>query len=217
MFDLGFSELFLIALVALVVLGPQRLPKAARFAGLWIQRARSQWHSVKSEFENQLADEELKGSLRSTRDELESVRNQLKERGESLRGDFELDPDRDRARDDHARDDEYEEHELGSASDPELRAMLELDDEPQSDLSEPDSPEPDLPEPEPEEPGPGQPARRDPHPGEPERREPGTPQPARREPPGRPGATPSGERLDDALTGESIEPTLLDRPDHERR
>ena len=35
MFDIGFSELLVIAVVALVVLGPERLPKAARFAGLW--------------------------------------------------------------------------------------------------------------------------------------------------------------------------------------
>lgn len=217
MFDLGFSELFLIALVALVVLGPQRLPKAARFAGVWIQRARSQWNSVKSEFENQLADEELKSSLRSTRDELESVKNQLKERGESLRGDFELDPDRDHVREDHARDDEYEDHELGSASDPELRAMLEPEDEPRPDALETDAPEPDLPEPEPEEPCPGEPPRRDPHPGEPERREPGTPGPVRREPPGRSGASAPDDPLDDALTGDPTEPTLLDRPDHERR
>ncbi len=41
MFDIGFSELFLIAIVALVVLGPERLPKAARFAGLWVRRARA--------------------------------------------------------------------------------------------------------------------------------------------------------------------------------
>ena len=47
MFDIGFSELFLIAIVALVVLGPERLPKAARFAGLWVRRARAQWYSVR--------------------------------------------------------------------------------------------------------------------------------------------------------------------------
>ena len=41
MFDVGFSELVLIALVALVVLGPERLPKAARLAGLWVRRARA--------------------------------------------------------------------------------------------------------------------------------------------------------------------------------
>ena len=41
MFDLGFSELLLIGVVALIVLGPERLPKAARLAGLWMRRARA--------------------------------------------------------------------------------------------------------------------------------------------------------------------------------
>ncbi|MFD0320390.1 Sec-independent protein translocase protein TatB [Lysobacter gummosus] len=41
MFDIGFSEVFVIAIVALIVLGPERLPKAARFAGLWVRRARA--------------------------------------------------------------------------------------------------------------------------------------------------------------------------------
>ncbi|NLA69239.1 MAG: twin-arginine translocase subunit TatB, partial [Gammaproteobacteria bacterium] len=67
MFDLGFSELMVIALVALVVLGPERLPKAARFAGLWVRRARAQWYSVKSELERELAAEELKRNLDAAR------------------------------------------------------------------------------------------------------------------------------------------------------
>src|SRR5690606_20640894 len=67
MFDIGFTELLLIAVVALVVLGPERLPKAARFAGLWVRRARAQWFSVKSELERELAAEELKRSLQEAR------------------------------------------------------------------------------------------------------------------------------------------------------
>src|SRR5690554_4516616 len=55
MFDIGFSKLFMIAVVALVVLGPKRLPHAAKFAGLWVRRARAQWHSVKSDLERELA------------------------------------------------------------------------------------------------------------------------------------------------------------------
>ena len=43
MFDIGFSELLVIAVVALLVLGPERLPTAARFAGLWVRKARAQW------------------------------------------------------------------------------------------------------------------------------------------------------------------------------
>ena len=65
MFDVGFSELLVIAVVALIVLGPERLPKAARLAGLWVRKARAQWYAVKAELENELADEELKRQLRA--------------------------------------------------------------------------------------------------------------------------------------------------------
>jgi sec-independent protein translocase protein TatB len=65
MFDVGFSELLIIAVVALLVLGPERLPKAARFAGLWMRRARAQWYSVKAELERELASEEMQRSLKN--------------------------------------------------------------------------------------------------------------------------------------------------------
>lgn len=64
MFDIGFSEVLIIAVVALLVLGPERLPKAARFAGLWVRRARAQWYSVKAEFEREIAQEELMRQVR---------------------------------------------------------------------------------------------------------------------------------------------------------
>lgn len=67
MFDFGFGEMMVVALVALVVLGPERLPKAARFAGLWVRRARAQWYSVRSELERELAAEEIKRSLAESR------------------------------------------------------------------------------------------------------------------------------------------------------
>ena len=85
MFDIGFSELFLIGIVALVVLGPERLPKAARFVGLWVRRARAQWYSVKSELEHELADDELRRSLRATRDELRAAHEDLRTHGASMR------------------------------------------------------------------------------------------------------------------------------------
>lgn len=88
MFDIGFSEVFVIAIVALLVLGPERLPKAARFAGLWVRRARAQWYSVKSELENELADEELKRSLRQTQDDLRDAQNSLRASGEAMRREF---------------------------------------------------------------------------------------------------------------------------------
>lgn len=84
MFDVGFSELLVIAVVALLVLGPERLPKAARFAGLWVRKARDQWNSVKAEFERDLADEDLKRSLRETQDALRDAQASLRNAGSSL-------------------------------------------------------------------------------------------------------------------------------------
>ena len=77
MFDIGFSEILLIAVVALLVLGPERLPKAARFTGLWVRRARSQWDSVKTEFERALAAEDLKRSIDSARAQAREIAGQL--------------------------------------------------------------------------------------------------------------------------------------------
>ena len=79
MFDVGFSELLLVALVALVVLGPERLPRAARFVGLWVRRARAQWHSVKAELERDLAAEELQRSLREGQAELRRAGDALRD------------------------------------------------------------------------------------------------------------------------------------------
>lgn len=78
MFDIGFSELLVIAVVALLVLGPERLPKAARFAGLWMRRARAQWNSVKAEFEHDLATEELKRGLEQTRAAMREAQDALR-------------------------------------------------------------------------------------------------------------------------------------------
>lgn len=73
MFGVGFSELLVVAVIALLVLGPERLPKAARFAGLWIRRGRAQWYSVKSELERELASEELRRTLADPMREVEAV------------------------------------------------------------------------------------------------------------------------------------------------
>lgn len=82
MFDIGFGELLVVALVALLVLGPERLPRAARFTGLWVRRARAQWHSVKAELERDLAAEELQRSLREGREELRRAGEDLRKAGQ---------------------------------------------------------------------------------------------------------------------------------------
>ncbi|MGN6514128.1 MAG: Sec-independent protein translocase protein TatB [Lysobacteraceae bacterium] len=85
MFDVGFSELLVIAVVALLVLGPERLPKAARFAGLWVRRARAHWNAVKSEFESEIANEDLQRTLRETRAALQNAQEELRGTASELR------------------------------------------------------------------------------------------------------------------------------------
>jgi sec-independent protein translocase protein TatB len=63
MFDVGFQELALIALVALIVIGPERLPKVARTAGLWLGRGRRFIASVKADIDKEIKAEELKEIL----------------------------------------------------------------------------------------------------------------------------------------------------------
>ncbi len=60
MFDIGFWELAVIAVVALLVIGPERLPKVARTAGLWVGRMRGFMMSVKADVDRELRADELK-------------------------------------------------------------------------------------------------------------------------------------------------------------
>ena len=59
MFDIGFWELTIIGVVALIVIGPERLPGVARTAGLWFGRMRRFVSTVKADIDQQLKAEEL--------------------------------------------------------------------------------------------------------------------------------------------------------------
>jgi sec-independent protein translocase protein TatB len=63
MFDIGFWELVFIAVIALLVVGPERMPKIARTAGLWLGKMRGFVSSVKQDIDRELAAEELKAVL----------------------------------------------------------------------------------------------------------------------------------------------------------
>jgi sec-independent protein translocase protein TatB len=64
MFDIGFWELVLIAVIALLILGPERLPVAIRTVRQWLTSARQFSHSIKSELNEELRVHELHANLK---------------------------------------------------------------------------------------------------------------------------------------------------------
>jgi sec-independent protein translocase protein TatB len=78
MFDIGFSELVMIGLVSLIVIGPERLPKVARLAGFWIGKSRTMMANVKAEIKQELHQEELRQILKDQAD-LEDFHLRLQE------------------------------------------------------------------------------------------------------------------------------------------
>lgn len=93
MFDIGFWELGLIFLIALIVLGPERLPKVARTVGGWVRRARGYMTNITSELEREMDVDEMREHFRQTgrhfgqtRDKLQSGMTDLRNSVESATG-----------------------------------------------------------------------------------------------------------------------------------
>ena len=63
MFGISFSELLLVGLVALLVLGPERQPGAARTAGLWVGRLKRSFNAIKQEVEREIGADEIRRQL----------------------------------------------------------------------------------------------------------------------------------------------------------
>lgn len=63
MFDIGFSELLLVLVIGLLVLGPERLPKAARTLGYWMGRARSTFNNLRNELEREALNQDMRQQL----------------------------------------------------------------------------------------------------------------------------------------------------------
>ncbi|WP_394237373.1 Sec-independent protein translocase protein TatB [Pseudomonas anguilliseptica] len=80
MFDIGFTELLLVGIVALVVLGPDRLPGAVRTAGLWIGRIKRSFSAIKAEVEREIGADEIRRQLHNEQIlELEREMNAMKQ------------------------------------------------------------------------------------------------------------------------------------------
>ena len=83
MFDIGFWELALIGVLALLVLGPKRLPEAARTAGKWVGRLRSFIDNVRQDFDRQIEGGELE-ELRRLKEEINQTRQLIEESSQSV-------------------------------------------------------------------------------------------------------------------------------------
>jgi sec-independent protein translocase protein TatB len=65
MFEFGFQELLLIAIVSLVVIGPERMPAMVRTIALWIGRLKRSFNSIKTEIEKEVGADEIRRQLRN--------------------------------------------------------------------------------------------------------------------------------------------------------
>jgi len=84
MFDIGFLELLFIGVVGLLVLGPERLPKAARTLGLWIGKIKRSVSGMQREISAQLEAEELRQKLNEQQQKLDESVRQVKRGVESI-------------------------------------------------------------------------------------------------------------------------------------
>lgn len=78
MFDVGFWEILLILVLALVIIGPERLPAAARQAGYFVGKARRYIEGVRSEVESELDVSEFKRMLHNQEVQINELQQQLK-------------------------------------------------------------------------------------------------------------------------------------------
>ena len=88
MFDVGFWEILLILVLALVVIGPERLPGAARKAGFFVGKARRYIEGVRSEVEQELDVNEFKRMLHNQEVQINELQQQLKSSVDTVGSEF---------------------------------------------------------------------------------------------------------------------------------
>lgn len=88
MFDIGFSELMVIALVALVVIGPEKLPKVARTAGALFGRFQRYVGDVKADIKREIELDELKKMRDSVEAQARDLEHSIRDSARSLEQDL---------------------------------------------------------------------------------------------------------------------------------
>jgi len=88
MFDIGFAELLIIGVVALLVIGPEKLPETLRTASLWLNRIRRGFNEIKQEVQQELHNDSVMQELRKTgqqlKEDTQSIGHEIKDVTESL-------------------------------------------------------------------------------------------------------------------------------------
>jgi len=84
MFDMGFTEMMLIGIVALVVIGPERLPGVARTAGKYFSRLRSFVTNVRADVESELKADELREMFEAQQQEIKSLKEVVGDVGKDI-------------------------------------------------------------------------------------------------------------------------------------
>lgn len=79
MFDVGFAELFLLSIIGLLVLGPERLPAVARTLGGFMRKARASWNSLKRSIESEMGTADVTNPMRAAQEHLEAMQRKLNE------------------------------------------------------------------------------------------------------------------------------------------
>lgn len=106
MFDIGFTEIIVICLVGLVVIGPTRLPDALRAGAMWMGRAKRMIGNVRRDLENEIGIDEIRRDLRNEqimseikaenleeeRERLQEERNRLQKEQQAISADSGADP-----------------------------------------------------------------------------------------------------------------------------
>ena len=88
MFDMGFTELMLIGIVALVVIGPERLPGVARTAGKYFGRLKRFMTTIKADVEQELRADELRAILADQQKELNTLKDSISGAGKEFEKDI---------------------------------------------------------------------------------------------------------------------------------
>lgn len=102
MFDIGFAEIVVCAIVALIVIGPERMPEAVRTIGLWIGRVKRSLRETRSEIERQIGvddirrqlhNEEIMQTLENARRDMDNILSQTQQSIESIEHQYQSEPE----------------------------------------------------------------------------------------------------------------------------